>query len=90
MTMDKAISEMLDRQGIRDLMARYYRGIDRKDVELIGDEVAPKPTSNMVHVRRDLRALLRNGGGRAGIREIREKYGLNPRWESNAIEALNL
>jgi ketosteroid isomerase-like protein len=37
MTMDKAISEMLDRQGIRDLMARYYRGIDRKDAELIGD-----------------------------------------------------
>ena len=60
------------------------------DVELIGDEPAPKPTSNMVNVRRDLRALIRNGGGRAGIKEIQERYGLNQRWEKNAIEALNL
>ena len=37
MTMESAIKELLDREGIRDLMARYYRGIDRKDVELIGD-----------------------------------------------------
>ena len=57
-----------------------------------GDEggMAPKPKSSMALVRKELMSVVRSGGGRGAIREIREKHGLTSRWESNAIEALNL
>ena len=63
------------------------------DMDLIGDElggIVAKPTTVMSGVRTEMRALIRNGGDRATVREIRQKYGLNARWEQNAISALNL
>ena len=61
------------------------------DVELLDDDSGDhNPKSSMSDVRKDLRAVIRLRRGRAGIREIREKYGLNSRWELNALEALNL
>ena len=63
------------------------------DIDLIEDDeggILNKPTSVMSDVRRELRSLIRNRGGRAAVQEIRQKYGLNLRWEKNAISALNL
>ena len=63
------------------------------DIDLIDDDeggIINKPTSVMSDVRRELRSLIRNRGGRAAVQEIRQKYGLNLRWEKNAISALNL
>ena len=50
----------------------------------------PKSKNSLAQVRNDLMAVVRQGGGRGAIREIREKHGLTARWESNAISALNL
>ena len=63
------------------------------DIDLIDDDeggILRKPTNVMSDVRRELRSLIRNRGGRAAVQEIRQKYGLNSRWEKNAISALNL
>ena len=65
------------------------------DIELItrdGDESMPKPKNrpSMADVRREFRAVIRNRTGAAGVREIREKYGLNGRWEENAINSLGV
>ena len=63
------------------------------DVDLLDDDegsMDPKPRGMMSNVRKDLRDVIRNGRGRAGIQEIRQKYGLPARWETNAISALNL
>ena len=35
MTLDPAIQEMTDRLAIRDVMARYARGLDRRDFDLV-------------------------------------------------------
>ena len=65
------------------------------DIELItrdGDDPMPKPKNrpSMADVRREFRAVIRNRTGAAGVRAIREKYGLNGRWEENAINSLGM
>ena len=65
------------------------------DIELItrdGDDPMPKPKNrpSMADVRREFRAVIRNRTGAAGVRAIREKYGLNGRWEENAINSLGV
>ena len=63
------------------------------DMDLIGDAdggIIQKPVSTMSKVRQELRAVIRNGAGRAAIQEIRRKHGLSSRWEKNAISALRL
>ena len=63
------------------------------DIDLIDDDeggIINKPTSAMSDVRRELRSLIRNRGGRAAVHELRQRYGLNSRWEKNVISALNL
>lgn len=64
------------------------------DVELLtrdGDtSIAPGPRNRMAELRSELRKLLRAGGGRAEIRELRDRYGMSTRWERNAVETFSL
>ena len=41
MTLDSALQELVDKAGIRDVMMRYARGIDRRDMDLIASSFAP-------------------------------------------------
>ena len=62
------------------------------DIELMTRDKDEPITSrpSMAEVRKELRRVVRDGRGRAGIREVRDRFGLNPRWEENAIAALGL
>ena len=64
------------------------------DVELLtrdGDTpVAAKPVNVMTQIRNELRRVIREGGGRRDIQELRERFGMNENWERNAISALRL
>ena len=65
------------------------------DVELLtregDDEPVPLRKGNvMSEVRRELRTVIREGRGRAGIEDIAARHELGERWTRNAIEALGL
>ena len=64
------------------------------DVELLSraldTPMAAKPQSTMAEVRKALRHVIRTGGGRSGLRDIKLKYGMNDRWEQNAVDACGL
>ena len=66
---------------------------DHLDVDLIGDDVPGgrrQPATTMAAVRQELQRVIRAGGGRSAIHELRERFDMTERWETNAIEALNL
>ena len=63
------------------------------DIDLIGDDVPGgrrQSVTTMASVRQELQRVIRSGGGRPAIHELRERYGMTERWETNAIEVLNL
>ena len=46
MTLDSALQELVDKAGIRDVMMRYARGIDRRDMDLIASSFTPDAYAN--------------------------------------------
>ena len=46
MALDPALLEIVDKAGIRDVMMRYARGIDRRDMDLIASSFTPDAYAN--------------------------------------------
>ena len=65
MALDPALQELVDKAAIRDLMARYARGIDRPDFDLIASSFTPDVDAKYgrweAHGRDDIVNKLRPG-----------------------------
>ena len=44
MALDSVIQELVDKAAIRELMMKYARGIDRRDLDLIASGFTPRNT----------------------------------------------
>jgi 3-phenylpropionate/cinnamic acid dioxygenase small subunit len=79
MTADAALQTLLDRAAVHEVLLRYARGVDRRDIDLVASCFTPEAAYDGALARGDIRQAL------ARLREAMDRYASTMHFLGNMV-----